>query len=644
MTLYRQLVLLFLLCISIISLVNLSIAIGSQQNTVAQNQTLHLNSSLNNLSMAIRPLLLDEDQATLNVTLSAFFDINQFNNIRLDGPEGQALWQKEQNLIKGSVPAWFAGLAWFEAPQGEVTIEAGWRQLGSLHMQIDPSLAYQQLWDAAGELVMMSIGLTVLCCLALFLVLRQLVFPLKALQSASQTLITKREFKPINIQARTLEFREVQSAFNTLGQHFELFFKEQAEEAKKLRGRLYLDPLSGLGNRQLLAADIEHWREQKTNGLMVLIQLPALADILDERGASYYQSFTQNLQQQLDVEVQPCAAFGLYRLQNHELALLVQDVDKQKLLSLLNTIKQVSEGILVDPLGISVQQSRITGLYSEHPEEIGEMLTLLDNHQQEEREPNSASLHQHNPNTEGVRGRQQWVEFVEQAIAHQAIEFRQQAVLDTQGNALHFEVFSSIVTPTENCPASSFLPFLELQEKTTQFDRHVIEQMFLKLDLHNKRTLAVNLSASSLLDIGFMRWLGRILKRYPQYRHRLYLEISEVLIYQHTDSAAQICESINQAGYAFGIDHFGRNLNRVDYLTQIPRPAYVKLDYLYSQGLDDTQGRDLLTALCRTAHKLNILTIATRVENSDQLALYQELHVDAVQGYISQNWEEVQQL
>ena len=63
----------------------------------------------------------------------------------------------------------------------------------------------------------------------------------------------------------------------------------------------------------------------------------------------------------------------------------------------------------------------------------------------------------------------------------------------------------------------------------------------------------------------------------------------------------------------------------------------MKIDFAYTQQLNDQTKSGVLSSISRTAHSLNIMTIATRVETETQLERLAELFVTGFQGYICEH-------
>ncbi|MCG3880685.1 EAL domain-containing protein, partial [Psychrobacter sp. Ps6] len=96
---------------------------------------------------------------------------------------------------------------------------------------------------------------------------------------------------------------------------------------------------------------------------------------------------------------------------------------------------------------------------------------------------------------------------------------------------------------------------------------------------------------------------------------------------------------LHRNGFQFGIDKFGHNFGSTGYLSQF-RPAYVKLDFTYTNQVDDEVKADALTSITRTAQNLGITVIASRVETEAQKDKLSEFMINGFQGYITDNFKQ----
>ena len=147
--------------------------------------------------------------------------------------------------------------------------------------------------------------------------------------------------------------------------------------------------------------------------------------------------------------------------------------------------------------------------------------------------------------------------------------------------------------------------------------------------------IAINITQSSISDAGFMRWLGTLLKTNPQYRDRLLFELPEISFLNQLDNIELLCDIIHRNGFQFGIDNYGHNFSSVSYLHRF-KPAYVKLDFAYTQHIDDALKADVLSSITRNAQALGIIAIASRIETQDQREKLSALMINGFQGYVTQ--------
>ncbi|GAA4882554.1 bifunctional diguanylate cyclase/phosphodiesterase [Ferrimonas pelagia] len=645
MTLFRQLAFVFIGSLTLMTLSLITVYMADQREFIADQQEQQLKESLASLAIALKPLLTADDRFALDTLLSEYLANEELQGITLTHPNSSVIWQRSSISVHQNAPDWFSSLPLFSQPQHSVLIQSQWQPLARLELLGSTAQASDRLWTNILELLVTSLIITLLTCALLSVWLHYLMKPLKVICSQSEAIANYRHLPLIEVNASTIEFARLQRAFQIVGKHFNKLFDEQAEEAKRLQQRIYTDPLSGVGNRLLLQAQMERWIKDGSSGLLCLLSVPSLAIILDRRSETDYRNASQQLQQTLSLLVANPSLLSLVRLSNTEFALLITEVIEDELESLSHRIQQSLDQITPTPLEIAPARAQMVGLYSETPHEPSEMLALLDGMLIDASKSGDGQPLVQRHNQLGIaRGRHQWFEMVETAIAQECISFRQQPALTLDGTLLHYELFSAIELPGEYCSASKFLPALEAMGKTAMFDRYVLTRAFERLSKPRSQPLAINISPYSLTDMGFIRWLKRTLNQQQPLGKKLLLEIPESAFFQQREEAMLACELITTAGFQFGIDGFGRHIYDINYLTELPAPAYVKLDHLYSQRLDDAQQQDLLVSLCRTARNLKLQIIATRIENSEQLRRFNELYVNGIQGFVSHSWEEAHQL
>ena len=229
-------------------------------------------------------------------------------------------------------------------------------------------------------------------------------------------------------------------------------------------------------------------------------------------------------------------------------------------------------------------------------------------------------------------GRLQWKQLLEQALEQDGFEMSAQAVMGFDGERCHDEIFVSIRSEGIAYSADNFLPVAEQFGLGERLDLHVITRALRMLESRSELKLAVNLTRQSCHQEGFWRKLAQILERYEAVRDRLLLELPESAF---AFGWERLIAPLASLKVPWGVDHFGRHFDLLVHLGKL-RPGYVKLDHGYTSQLQQPDYNDaFLAAVCRVAHSMGAMTIASRVETGEQVERLKSLHVDAYQGYVS---------
>ncbi|GAK86332.1 GGDEF and EAL domain proteins [Vibrio ponticus] len=233
-------------------------------------------------------------------------------------------------------------------------------------------------------------------------------------------------------------------------------------------------------------------------------------------------------------------------------------------------------------------------------------------------------------------GKQQWKLLVEEAISNDWFAFRMQPANASSGKTYHYEMFSAIETGDKRYSANQYLFALEQLNASHIFDEYVISSVLAKIKQDGSSfdaPVAINIAQNSISQPSFIRWVSQQLNREKDLAKLIHFEIPESCFVNSPHHTALFCNAIRAAGAEFGVDNYGRNFQSLDYINEF-RPAYVKLDYLYTHHLEDEKQQFTLTSISRTAHNLGIKTIASRVETQAQLDFLSEHFIDIFQGFI----------
>lgn len=146
--------------------------------------------------------------------------------------------------------------------------------------------------------------------------------------------------------------------------------------------------------------------------------------------------------------------------------------------------------------------------------------------------------------------------------------------------------------------------------------------------------LAVNVSATHMLDGRLAADVRDALDRYDTPAELLEIEVTETRLIEHFDRVEPEFAALREIGCQIAIDDFGSGYSSVRYLQRIPADL-VKLDGEIVQDLVAAEPKTeaLLGFITDLSHSLGFRVVAEGVETDDQLAAVVAAGVDLAQGY-----------
>ena len=146
-------------------------------------------------------------------------------------------------------------------------------------------------------------------------------------------------------------------------------------------------------------------------------------------------------------------------------------------------------------------------------------------------------------------------------------------------------------------------------------------------------TVAVNLSASSLVDDNLPEHVADLLADRGVPPLRLQLEITEEFLMADRDRARSILTRLRDSGIQISVDDYGTGYSSLSYLLDLPIDE-LKLDRSFVfQMADDARSAALVASTIALAHSLGLRMVAEGVETGIVFTELRRLGCDQVQGY-----------
>jgi diguanylate cyclase len=146
-------------------------------------------------------------------------------------------------------------------------------------------------------------------------------------------------------------------------------------------------------------------------------------------------------------------------------------------------------------------------------------------------------------------------------------------------------------------------------------------------------TIAVNLSASCLVDTDMPEQVAAMLAARDLPPSALQLEITEEFLMADPDRAKGVLTRLRGNGVQIAVDDFGTGYSSLSYLRDLPIDE-LKLDrsFIFPM-LDDPRAAAIVDSTIFLAHSLNLRMVAEGVENDLAYAELARLGCDQAQGY-----------
>ncbi|MEZ9524973.1 bifunctional diguanylate cyclase/phosphodiesterase [Enterovibrio norvegicus] len=634
MTLYRQLFTWMLAIFFLLIIAVTGIELNTTRNFLLTQQTAEVNNTINSMGLALAPYLESDDKVATESVINALFDGGFYQEVRLRMlSDGSEIIRQYPVTVEG-VPDWYIGLDLFPVITEERTFTSGWLQLAEVVVVSHPGFAYKEMWSAT---IQLGVWIGILFAIAMFIIGLQLsrsLRPLALITSRAKDIARNKFGEPIPLPP-TSELKTVVKAINQMSKQLEDYFEQQAKEADRLREHAYRDAVSGLGNRSFFVGQLKSWLAESAVGGLVMAKVDLITDTYQNQGFEQGDSLVSQFAKKLNTTITD-ADYTASRISKDEFVILAPNGTNEDMRMIGESLLAIVTDMQQDPMGISPPKVAI-GLVVNGAgnRDASVLLAQADNALTQARnDPNHPISMLDQAANDSSMGRQQWKSLILDAIAHDWFVFKLQPASSSDKSVLHQEVFSAIERGDEYFGAAHFLGAVEQLELGESFDRYVVSHMIGKLtDDPEMGPIAINLTQNSVTDASFIRWLTSVMQKNRGLAGRLFFEIPESVFVRYPDHVGLLTEQAHRFNFGFGVDNYGRNFQSLDYLNKF-KPSYVKIDFAYTSNLDDEAQTHVLASICRTAHNLNITTIATRVETEAQLNKLSELFVNGFQGFI----------
>ncbi len=156
----------------------------------------------------------------------------------------------------------------------------------------------------------------------------------------------------------------------------------------------------------------------------------------------------------------------------------------------------------------------------------------------------------------------------------------------------------------------------------------------LQRQLGRRLSVAVNVSPLQFQQPGWPATISTALRASGLHANQLELEVTESMLMQNPEEAAETLRAIRALGVGIVIDDFGTGYSSLAYLTRFPVDK-IKIDRSFVHNLpSDSNDAAVIDAILAMAQRLGMRVIAEGVEREDQQHYLRRQGCDEVQGFL----------
>jgi diguanylate cyclase (GGDEF)-like protein len=402
------------------------------------------------------------------------------------------------------------------------------------------------------------------------------------------------------------------------------------------------DALTGLGNRSLFAARAQELLAGTGRpAAVLLLDLNRFKDVNDTLGHAQGDRLLQEVAHRLRAAVPDGAT--LARLGGDEFVLLVPDprstADVVDIAWRL--VATLERPMQLDVLTVSVGAAVGIALAPDHGRTADELLQRADiaMYVAKEARTSAVQLYDHSVDAQSDR-RLALAADLRVALDSGQIEvFYQPQCSLSDGRVRGAEALARWQHPEHGFVSpEEFIPLAESVGLIRRLTEHVLRTSVLQVKEWAAQgidtTVAVNLSAQSLMDVSLPDEVVALLTELDVAPRRLTLEVTEGHIMRDPDRAVKVLERLAGAGIRLSIDDFGTGYSSLAYLRDLPVHE-VKIDKSFVMGMTtERSDATIVRSVVDLARNLDLESVAEGVEDLETWELLRGIGCHTAQGYL----------
>ena len=408
-----------------------------------------------------------------------------------------------------------------------------------------------------------------------------------------------------------------------------------------LRRQATTDLLTGLPNRRSLYIEARARLLEQLNGrqALLMLDLNRFKDVNDSLGHDAGDQLLIQVGARLGEHLR--ASDVLARLGGDEFAVLLEDAGRYEAVDVAIKLRAAlaEPFTLVDGITVHTSASIGLALFPDHGPDLSALLRKADIAMY--RAKTSGDGHHVYSGTDDavVATRLQAAEELRTALTTDQLLLHYQPKIDLDTGEVHgVEALVRWDHPTRGLLyPGAFLSLIDESGLMPSLNRVVLamalDQVAAWRSQGQQLTVAVNLSASSLVDADLPNDVASMLAARGLSPHVLELEITEEFLMADPERARTMLTRLRRHGVQISIDDFGARYSSLSYLRDMPIDE-LKLDRSFVfPMIDDARAAALVASTIAMAHSLNLRLVAEGVDTDVAYTELVRLGCAQAQGY-----------
>ena len=229
---------------------------------------------------------------------------------------------------------------------------------------------------------------------------------------------------------------------------------------------------------------------------------------------------------------------------------------------------------------------------------------------------------------------------VREALENDSVFFYLQPQYDISHKLRGFEVLArmkdsdgTFMRPDLFIPAAERMGVIDaldqqVYNKSSSFFGDLIKKTGTKI------MLSINVSVRHMMKSNFIEEIREMLKNSQIPASQLEIEITESILIESAEKAANILNELKEMGIRIAIDDFGTGYSSLSYLNSFPSDT-LKIDKSFIDKMNTSvSSQKYVEAIISLAHVMDFEVVAEGVETDDQLRTLRDISCDYIQGFI----------